>query len=55
VKAKKTHIDYGTLKRENEFWEILILLTSKVCECFFAPEDFKYVEEGKIQPNSSKA
>lgn len=47
-KSKKSFIDSSIIKKENDFFEILILLTSKAVTPFFEEEDSKYIEEGYI-------
>jgi len=47
-KSKKSFIDSSIIKKENDFFEILILITSKVVTPFFEEEDAKYIEEGRL-------
>ena len=50
-KAKQSHIHFSTFKRENEFYEMFILLSVKVAQAFFSERHYKTIEEGVIINN----
>ena len=46
-KHKLLSLDYNTFKKENELYEIFILLSVKIAQCFFQEKYHQVVEEGK--------
>ncbi len=45
-KRAKSFIDSSILKKENDFFEILILLTVKILEPFFEFDNWGYIQDG---------
>ncbi len=45
-KHKELYLDYNTFKRENELYEIFILISVKVTQCYFQEKQYQMVEEG---------
>jgi len=44
-KHKELYLDYNTFKRENELYEIFILISVKVTQCYFQEKQYQMVEE----------
>lgn len=47
LKRERAFIDAGVLKKENAFFEILVLLSCKISMEFFDPEEKEDIENGK--------